>query len=136
MNFAYAVMKTRAAQGQCGLVEATLVTRAVSQRQKTLHGDAELASIVREITGKQMLVKDIVARRNRRMRGKDCCAGDQLKGGIERQLVVLHLFPAAFQDLEGSMTFIDMPDGRLQAEPAQGANATDAEYDFLLDTGI
>ena len=57
---------------------------------------------------------------------------DQLEGGIERD-AACHQLAATFENLEGGVPLVDVPDGRFHSERAQSPHSADTEHDGLGD---
>ena len=72
--------------------------------------------------------------RHRGVRREYDIRGDGFEGGGIGQ-AALDQAADTFEDQEGGMAFVDVPDRRFQAEGSQGAGAADAEQDFLFDAG-
>src|SRR3569832_1913881 len=135
VDAAHPVVKTRAAQRERGLIEAVLAAGTAAEREELPHAHSELVDVLREIAHHQMLIEDVVTRGYRRVRGEHGAGRDELACNIERQ-AALHVLAYALENLECGVAFVDVPDGRLEAERAQRAYAADAEHDLLLDARV
>ena len=69
------------------------------------------------------------------MGGEHRARRDQFQGAGEVHALG-HVLAGPLEDLEGRMAFVDVPHRGVAAQGPQGAHATDAEDDLLLDTGV
>jgi len=128
-----AVVEAREPQRQDGHAEGFgFVARVfAAQRQKDLVGQAQFARVVLEIGGHEFRREAVVSGRDRGMGGEHARGGHQFQGGFEGELVDLHEVADALQADEGGVALVHVDDLGAKAERGQGADAADAEQDFL-----
>ncbi len=93
---------------------------------------AEAAPAAGEVRFDEMEGEGVVAGGHRRMRGEDGRAPHFRERRGERVSALQELVDA-LQHHEAGVPLVEMPHRRIDAERPQGADAADAEDDFLLD---
>ena len=129
VNPADPIVEAAAAQGKAGHIEA--VAAVQPEGIHPLHILANRLGNFREVLHDQLLVKNIMPCRHRRMGGKYCARRHQFQGTVEVQ-ALLHAKAAALQDLKSRMSLIDVPHGGPQAQGAQRSYSTHTQYQLLL----
>ena len=134
MDTADTVVEPRAPQAQAGHVEGAIAVLA-AQLENPVEIQPRGFCIRAQGMGNQVPRKNVMAGGNRRMGGKQGAGGNGFQGGLEAE-AVFHGHPAALQDLEGGMAFVDVPGGGFDTQCCQRPGAPDAQQDFLADAGV
>src|SRR4029077_8329193 len=82
----------------------------------------------------QTRVEAVVTGRNRGMRRKDDFAGDARNGTVEIQAFLLHAASNRFEDGKPAVPFVQVQNAWCDAHRLQGAEAAQAEQQFLADS--
>ena len=139
MQPADAVDRPASAHRQVGHVEGLFRVRGVpaSQRQKLARGDAQsLLRIPTEVLLHQRWSKEVEARGNSRVGGKEISGAGGRQRDNEGISGRLHEAPCALQQNEGRVPFVEMTDLRLDPERIKQTPATHPEHDLLLQAQL
>ena len=112
-----------------------MVARARAELHQLLDADAQLLAEVLEISRHELLIKHVMTRRHRGMRGKYGTGGHQLQGAVEFR-AARHVFAATLQDLEGGVALVDVANSRRNAHGCKSPHTADAKHDFLTDSHL
>ncbi|MNK51500.1 hypothetical protein D3C87_704090 [compost metagenome] len=138
MQLAHAVGLTREAQGQDGETEERgaggLVVAA--ERHELFAVEAKRAPEAVEVALHHVEGERVVARGDRGVRGEDGVGGRGFQRLVEGHSLGLHQFAAALEVQEGRVAFVHVPDFGVIAQLAKGADAADAQEDFLGDAHV
>ncbi len=80
-------------------------------------------------------VEALVARRDRRVDGEHRIAPDVVVR-VDQRLAFGQQLARALDEQERGVTFIEVPDGRVDAQRAQSAHATHAQHDLLVQAHL
>ena len=106
-----------------------------AQRQELLERYAGFGAILAEVFVQQTRLEQIDSGRDGRMGGEDAVGAAGLQRFLKGQLVLSDEAPHALDRQEGRVTFVHVPDGGLQTEPVERAQAANPQDNFLPDPG-
>ena len=133
-----AVGEPAAAQGEDGHRERFVLVGDVlaPQGHETLHVEAELLVVSREVVLHQLDVKVVDAGGNGRVGGEQMARGHSFASLIEAQARSVAQLPDALQSKERGVPLVHVEDRRRFVDGVQGANAADPQDDLLLDAAV
>src|SRR5579859_1470115 len=97
---------------------------------------AKLRPEVSEVAVNEVVVEDVVAGGDGRVRGEDGVGGGNLARHSERHAQPVDQLAAAFQIQEGGVALIHVPDERVNSQGAQRPHAADPQYNLLRDSHL
>ena len=132
MQSAHCIPMISRSHGKHSHIVALIIrTKLLPQRQALLSADPKGFTISIEILLYKVYGENILACRDRRMSGKNCRCANPLDS-ISKRPPFLNLLPDAPQHHKSCVSFIGMPDSRLNTQRPQDMHPTHAKDDLLL----
>jgi hypothetical protein len=125
------VRVTRRAERERRQPEAGLGRFHLAERSELLPGEAATLDESLEIPPYELGIEHLVPGRHRRVRGEHGRGAQPLERLVRRQPLLLDELAHALELEEGGMALVHVENGRLEAEPAQNADAADSEHELL-----
>ena len=114
------------------LVSVVRIDLAQAHHRAPIH--AETVGILSEEAADHLLRERVMAGRDRGVRRVEAGGADELQRLREGEMALLHALAHEFQAGESGVTLIVVVDAGRQAQRTQGAHATDAQQELLLQT--